>query len=515
MDLSYTPQRPAATRFEMARPVRAAERYLLWLGFVLTGYVLLSRGFAYWGVPPLFIGEITLGIGLVVAARAGRWAPLLAMPAVWILLALVGLTLVHTVPGIARWGLDAPRDAMQIGYAAFAFIAATLLIARPERLRSALHFYGRYALIVLSVIWAIYLVFKTFSASLPAMPGAPHVKIFEAKGGDIMVQLTGITLFVVMGFMKRTPLVITALVLNIGLIAVSNRGGMVAFAMGCTLAWMLRPPEARVGKLIYAFVVLVIVGILVGPLLSIHGGGRTISVEQLWTNIISIFGQGGDHLDGTKKWRIDWWEKIYDYTVNGPYFWTGKGFGINLARSDGFLVDPTLRSPHNGHMTILARMGVPGAALWVALQLAWTAAIARTWFAARAAGRTRWMGLLAALSGFWLAFHLNAAFDVYFEGPMGGVWFWTVFGVGLAATWIYRNRPEVLDDLPGAAAPAAPAPAPAWGWGAGAPEASGEVPAGEAPAGEAPALAVPQWNAPPASGDGAARPAVPTWTPVR
>ena len=26
----------------------------------------------------------------------------------------------------------------------------------------------------------------------------------------------------------------------------------------------------------------------------------------------------------------------FDYTVFGDYFWTGKGFGINLADDDGF-----------------------------------------------------------------------------------------------------------------------------------------------------------------------------------
>ncbi|MEL6615873.1 MAG: hypothetical protein AAFQ43_09050, partial [Bacteroidota bacterium] len=274
MDLTFTPLQPTYARIESARSTRAADRFLIWFGIVLTGYVLLSRGFAYLGIPPLFVGEITLGVGLIVAYRAGKWGPLLSMPVVWVLLAFVGMMLLHLPGGIATHGLDAARDAMQVGYAAFAFIIATLLIARPERLGSVLRFYARFALIVLSVIWVIYLVYKVAWASLPALPWASHVKVFEAKGGDIMVQLCGITLFVVMGFVKRSPLVIAALVVNIGLIAVSNRGGMVAFVLGCALAWMLRPPEARVGKLVYAFLVLVVVGILVGPLLSIHGGGR-------------------------------------------------------------------------------------------------------------------------------------------------------------------------------------------------------------------------------------------------
>jgi len=42
---------------------------------------------------------------------------------------------------------------------------------------------------------------------------------------------------------------------------------------------------------------------------------------------------------------------------------------------------------------------------------------------------------------------VNASFDVLLEGPMGGIWFWTVYGVGLAAMWIYQRYPEILEDL--------------------------------------------------------------------
>ena len=44
-----------------------------------------------------------------------------------------------------------------------------------------------------------------------------------------------------------------------------------------------------------------------------------------------------------------------------------------------------------------------------------------------------------------IAFMINAAFDVFLEGPMGGIWFWTIYGVGLAAMWLYKHDPAVLD----------------------------------------------------------------------
>ena len=62
----------------------------------------------------------------------------------------------------------------------------------------------------------------------------------------------------------------------------------------------------------------------------------------------------------------------------------------------------------------------------------------------RLGGDGRWAALFLVLLVYWAAFIVNATFDVFIEGPMGGIWYWTLYGVGLAALWIYRNRPEVL-----------------------------------------------------------------------
>jgi hypothetical protein len=33
---------------------------------------------------------------------------------------------------------------------------------------------------------------------------------------------------------------------------------------------------------------------------------------------------------------------------------------------------------------------------------------------------------------------VNATFDVYLEGPQGGIWFWCVFGFGIALMEVQR-----------------------------------------------------------------------------
>lgn len=473
MNLTYCP-----ARIDSPSPIRSGDRYLLLLGLALLGYALFARGFAYWGVPPVFVGEIVLGIGIVQLFRASTLPKLAGLPVVWLLCGLVALAVVRMVPYVGVYGIAAPRDSMQILYGLFALIVAALLVERPERIGDLVRQYSVFIKVMLACIGIIYLTFKMAEQSIPYLPWADGVaRVFEAKGGDIMVHMAGITVFLMVGLMRRRPLLIAVLVLNAGIIVVSNRGGMVAFIAALAVGFVLRPPDARIGKLAYAFAFFLVIGLIVGPVVQIQGGTRDISVEQLWTNIQSVFGQSeSDSLEGTKEWRLDWWDQIYNYTVRGEYFWTGKGFGINLAKDDGFLVAPSLRSPHNGHMTILARMGVPGALLWILLQLAWLATLIRAWWRAREAKASPWMAVFAVLVAYWLAMHLNAAFDVYFEGPMGGIWFWTVFGVGIGAAYVHRHYPHVLSDdndqspTPEPLGYAADAPAiepsrrVAWGW---------------------------------------------------
>ncbi len=174
----------------------------------------------------------------------------------------------------------------------------------------------------------------------------------------------------------------------------------------------------------------------------------------MFVNVASVFEKTGvAAVDGTRAWRQEWWDKIIDYTVHGPYFLIGKGYGINLADSDG-IIDVThdkeegapLRSPHNSHLTFLARAGVPGFALWVVLQVAWLLEMLKWLFLARRAGRPVAIGLLTFLLTYWMAIMVVAATDVTLEGPMLGIWFWTIFGIGIAVTRLLNQDPVLFEE---------------------------------------------------------------------
>lgn len=174
-------------------------------------------------------------------------------------------------------------------------------------------------------------------------------------------------------------------------------------------------------------------------------GGRPATIQQLVDNVLSLFGSSNDgSLEGTKQFRLAWWNEIVNYTLFGDHFWAGKGFGVNLADDDGFqsTADGSLRAPHNSHLTVLARMGVPGFALWLLLQATFAWSLVR---AVRLARRQRDVGLAtvgAFVLVYWCAMMIDTSFDPYLEGPQGGIWFWSVFGVGLVITRLARRSTE-------------------------------------------------------------------------
>ena len=419
-----------------------ADLFLRLLAALLVGYAVGGRAFAYLGWGSLYVGEAVLAIGLVTAlptltrVRIPRSAPL-----AW--LAVFGLWgLGRTLPGIERHGLDAARDAVVWGYSAFAFLMAGVLLARPDRLLWLLHLYRRFALSYPLVMLPLWVSLVVYGDLIP-----PVIREIELspKGGDTLVLLAGISSFCLLGFARPRVGVLLCLCSLVLLCAISNRGGTLSLLAALSVASLATSARARLAPAVgvLAFAATIVFGL--GDLLQ--RGAREVSLDQLSSNISSVFSpQERQELDGSRRWRLDWWGRIVDYTIYGPYFWEGRGFGPNLATTDGFDLDKerTLRSPHNVHMTFLARGGVPGLLLWLALQLSWLISMLAAYRRSSRSGQDVWARLFLFLIAYWLSFQVNGTFDVYLEGPMGGIWFWTVLGVGLASAQLYRTTPELL-----------------------------------------------------------------------
>src|SRR5437868_5427210 len=91
---------------------RIGDRWLLLLALCLAGYALAGRGFAYLGLPPIFIGEICLAAGVCVFLTIRGWTRVLQVGASVMVLPLAGWGFIRMVPYLGEYKIDAIRDAV-------------------------------------------------------------------------------------------------------------------------------------------------------------------------------------------------------------------------------------------------------------------------------------------------------------------------------------------------------------------------------------------------------------------
>ena len=201
---------------------------------------------------------------------------------------------------------------------------------------------------------------------LPTLPVA-EVPMVDFRPTDMATHLAGIAIFILLGFRRVSPILLAVLLAAIALVATQSRGGMLAILLPIALPLILAQKTYLIRRLLILGTLAISLAYASGVEFQISSDdARTIGARQLVQNVISILsGDSREDLQGTKEWRLAWWQQIQNYTLRGEHFWTRNRFGVSLAEVDGFLVGdnpnaPPLRSPHNAFMTILARGGVPG-----------------------------------------------------------------------------------------------------------------------------------------------------------
>jgi hypothetical protein len=445
---------PATMTNDLDRKSRKAlswsDRYFDLLAIVLLGYALMGKGFAYLGIAPLYVGEIAFLAGFIVFLRLGVLAgALVTLPALW-LAVLIGWVLARTFPFVGSYGFDALRDSVVVVYGGFAFIVIGLLLEDAGRINTVLGYYG----IMLRLFPAIPVGFwltRFWLDHLPRLYGpGPIVEIGASAVGT---HLAGAMIYVMIGYRKVSLLWILIWFVTLALIGSTNRGATLAAVVPVMITMLVLGRYRLILTIVAATVGVLALAITVESSFTLYSENydprkvtdRPISAHQIVENAKSTFWESGQQNEGTKQWRLNWWQVIINDTIHGPNFWIGRGFGINLGDADGFGSDPRdptppTRSPHSVHMTLLARGGVPALVLWALVLVSWFGMLTGALIASRLRGETQWSDLFLFITCYALAILINASFDVTLEGPMQGVWFWCLLGFGIGSVMIYRAQ---------------------------------------------------------------------------
>jgi hypothetical protein len=428
------------------------------LGPLLGGYMALDKAFAYFRIPgtPLYVGELVLTIGVlgVLSATGYLRIPLRDEPVLALLAAFFLWGLIRFPPGLRTYGINAVRDFALCYYCLFAFCTVAALARAPDLVDRWLAQLSRFVPWLLSWL-AIGLVIDTRLRG-PSVPFSGGVPILTHKPGN-----AAIAALIALGLMwlfpetrsarSRALWSIMALV-AMALSATQNRGGLLGATAGAVVGLAFLPSRDRL-RLIVKGIAVIVIGLGLAAQLSLQipnpNGSRNFTVSQLVENIASLQSAGSGNATGTVAARDLLWSLILHQQEADDRLVDGYGFGVNLP----YLVNDTqvtsganpLRSPHNSHDDVLARLGLIGLSLWIALWLGWYWRMALgCWrLAQRGMHHRRRVGVLCLMAA--TAILVSSFFDPQLEGAQIAALLWTAFGVGVAVTsfrgWFGQQTP--------------------------------------------------------------------------
>ena len=408
------------------------EKVLL-LVFAL--YVYFGKGLAY-----SYLAEIIWVIGLILLFIDRKNINILKNIRTIILIVLLFINIIYVMKGVSNYTFfDVLRDSFILNYIYFAFIVFLFYDTITDFINAIIKIYKFYPLIV-SFLYILSL--NNFFGNLSIF-GEKHLLYF--KYGDILVHLYISFVFFLAGyfnFSNKLKFLNLSAFLFLFIIASSyNRSGMLSFIIAITIFLIKNKNYINLLKFKKYIFNLMVSLLIISPIIYFipndeNYQGRRTGVSQISNNITSIF---SDDIEGSltdnKIWRYLWWAKIIDYTFAGPYFNAGKGLGINLALDDEInydTLDSDLRSPHNFHLNILARYGVPIFIFWII----W---LILNFIRLKNKNITTFKLILITIQ---VAFIINSTFDVYLEGPMAAFPFWLFVGLDFITDIYTFNKIE-------------------------------------------------------------------------
>ena len=397
------------------------KAYIRLYFFILIIYVFFNKGVAY-----SYTAEILLVTGIFILF-INRKQFEIGLDSKQILVGIfIIISFLFILVGVFQYSiLNVLRDSLAFQYAWFCFIIYFLKNEYNFIWQKIIQIYKWVPLVIFLNFFLFYFLFLY----LPPINIFGNQSIIIYKNGDKSVHLliSTILMFLYTDKYSRKWLIANTIliVINFLILLALTRSGSVAYILALFSFFFFSKEKIlndSVRKLLKYVPIIMVIGMGLFVAIDIQGDaqGRTISLSQITDNFSSIVSTNIDgNLTENKVWRLIWWAKLVNESFTPQHFFVGKGLGMSLAGNDILSTDDNLRSPHNFHLTILARFGYIVFITWII----WLVSLFKPLFTRKLTGKT------LAITSTLLAFIINGSFDVFFEGPMGAFPFWTFVGL--------------------------------------------------------------------------------------
>jgi O-antigen ligase len=419
--------------------MKLRQLYLSFFLFVYALYCYFDRGVAY-----TYMAEAVWLTGLLLIIKERRSFVFAWDRRMLLISLLLLITFINMLRGFFTFGvMDVIRDSFMFNYLYFIFIVFLLRKELPQLKEGLYKIYQWFPLIVASGF-----LLRSFVPAFAELKLFGGIPLLEYKNGDMAIHLLVTVFFIVNGNIKtgkRFQILNIILIAYLFLVtATFNRGGMLAFLTGLGF-FFFSIRKTPLAKQFYGYlkflpiIIIIALPLYLSTKVEDKVQGRNIGIGQLKDNVTSIINRDSESdLNANVMWRLVWWAKIIDYTlISREYFWQGKGLGVNLAVSDSIEMEgESLRAPHNFHLHVLARFGIPSFIIWL-LFLGFLFLPPLRKKNINHAQLSMICILLAAM--------VNASFDVFLEGPMGGFPCWVIAGIYFTDEMSEKTYPADID----------------------------------------------------------------------
>ena len=427
-----------ASAWYMWRGQLASWQYLA--SFALAGYSAIGYGFANWSVRvaglPVPIPHIFCFVALAMAMHGHRDVvnAFFREPSARAWMLLSGISVIHILSNVTRYGAGAVRDASFVAEGCFLLLG--FLWAHDQR---TARMFPR----VLAVIFLINLAYSlTFPWSgwmrsiSPTSGVFKSVTILGTYNGRPFVLALGAFLFLIVGRNLRlwTPSTLYSLaVIQLAWALVfQSRATYIGIALGIIVLTIYGRKDlaTRLVTALGVGAVSLFALIAIGDI-RLGGRLREVTPEFFIQHVASLVMSPDTPGSGTIGWRLEILRSSWvRWTSSLSNMLLGIGFGPVLTDFHG-IGGSEIRQPHNTHVTVLLRLGLLGFAVWMSLHLRILTRLVRDLGTARPHTYHRDLTLWALV--FYIFSMFVTSVQPTLEWPQMSIPFWTIIGYAMAA----------------------------------------------------------------------------------